>query len=489
MTRWIQEYEQHPFNETWKSLKASSNEATIDDETVTTTVQEMARLRKAIAFIDHVLGSLDQELTPKSIWGNCQSQALACLQQINNYNSNRNPSHLIQANEHIDNVLTYVRPYMVSPKEALDSYKQASKSFTLTISDHLDSFHKKASNLLLELSRTLDSAKSSNSSISEIEQKVQQLNLYLFEGIEGESSAEQNIQDLTVDIESKHQKITKLHDELLAGPEALSIKVSTSHKVIAEIQQELNILLDGSKSKTAELQTFYGRIFGSDQPDDTEGKTSGLKVEIDTRLKQLEAQEKDHEKKHATILENIASLLPSATSAGLASSYKALKDRFETPILNYTKIFYGSMAALVALSLIFVIDSIAWPLQITLIKASGWEEILRTMLTRLPIVLPIVWLAVFSATRRSQYERLQQEYAHKEAFASSYESYKTQLKELKTDTDILQQELLAKAIEAISFNASKTLDGNHTEKPPIMQALEKFSTDDIKKIIDAIKNR
>lgn len=111
------------------------------------------------------------------------------------------------------------------------------------------------------------------------------------------------------------------------------------------------------------------------------------------------------------------------------------------------------------------------------------------MLTRLPIALPVIWLAVFSATRRSQYERLQQEYAHKEAFASSYESYKKQLQDLGTSTETLQQELIAKAIEAISFNASKTLDGNHTEKLPIMQILDKLNTDDLKKIIESIKQR
>ncbi|MNE80241.1 hypothetical protein D3C80_1767900 [compost metagenome] len=112
---------------------------------------------------------------------------------------------------------------------------------------------------------------------------------------------------------------------------------------------------------------------------------------------------------------------------------------------------------------------------------------LRTLLTRLPIVLPVVWVAIFSATRRSQYERLQQEYAHKEAFASSYESYKKQLEALQVDEDVLQKELIAKAIDAIAFNASNTLDGKHTEKPPVYQLLEKISIEDLKKILDLAK--
>lgn len=103
------------------------------------------------------------------------------------------------------------------------------------------------------------------------------------------------------------------------------------------------------------------------------------------------------------------------------------------------------------------------------------------------MVLPVVWLAIYSATRRSQYERLQQEYAHKEAFASSYESYKKQLQDLKVDADALQRELIAKAIEAIAFNASKTLDGNHLEKPPAMQLFDKLSFDEVKKLVEMAK--
>ncbi|AVH39517.1 hypothetical protein AL532_25945 [Pseudomonas monteilii] len=108
---------------------------------------------------------------------------------------------------------------------------------------------------------------------------------------------------------------------------------------------------------------------------------------------------------------------------------------------------------------------------------------------RSPIVLPVIWLAIFSATRRSQYERLQQEYAHKEAFAASYESYKKQLSDLQVSGDELQKELIAKAIDAIAFNASSTLDGKHTEKPPIFQALEKLNIDEVKKLIEIVKKK
>jgi hypothetical protein len=148
------------------------------------------------------------------------------------------------------------------------------------------------------------------------------------------------------------------------------------------------------------------------------------------------------------------------------------------------------MLALLLGGLALVIDSFTlWPFHIELSRAADWEEMLRTLLTRLPVIIPVVWFAIFSATRRSQYERLQQEYAHKEAFASSYESYKKQLQELKIDADLLQQELIAKAIEAIAFNASKILDGKHEEKLPMMQLLEKVNLDELKKLLELVRNK
>lgn len=181
-------------------------------------------------------------------------------------------------------------------------------------------------------------------------------------------------------------------------------------------------------------------------------------------------------------------LLPGASSAGLASAYKALKDRFEEPIKNYTRGFYGSLAVLFLGGLVLVSESVSLsPLSLKFVNASDWEAMLRTLLTRIPIIVPIVWVAIFSATRRSQYERLQQEYAHKEALASSYESYKKQLQDLGVGTEELQKELIAKAIDAVAYNASTTLDGKHTEKPPALQIVEKLNADEIKKLLDLLR--
>jgi hypothetical protein len=157
----------------------------------------------------------------------------------------------------------------------------------------------------------------------------------------------------------------------------------------------------------------------------------------------------------------------------------------DNPIKNYTQLFYGSLALLVLAALVMATDKISiYPyISVEFIKITEWDTILKAILYKSPFVAPVVWLALFSSKRRSQYERLQQEYAHKEAIARSYESYKKQLQQLKTDSEELQRELLAKAIDAIAYNASITLDGKHDDKLPLLQLLEKLAPDDIKKLL------
>ena len=97
----------------------------------------------------------------------------------------------------------------------------------------------------------------------------------------------------------------------------------------------------------------------------------------------------------------------------------------------------------------------------TLKNLSSIEEIVKSILHSLPITLPLIWVAVYASKRRSENQRLEQEYAHKEALARSYISYKKQIGELGKEDSELLEKLILEAINAISYNASKTLDKKH----------------------------
>ena len=236
-----------------------------------------------------------------------------------------------------------------------------------------------------------------------------------------------------------------------------------------------------------DFDEFHKKIFGSIDP---QGKTTeGLKQELDTRVTQLDKLEKDQLAKYGALYEKIEKLLPGATSAGLARAYEVQRRSFSIPIKKNTNLFYAAVGLMFAIAFLtsIQIDNLM-PLSISFVRHETPEAILKSMLLKLPFIAPLIWLAVFASIRRSQYERLQQEYAHKEALAKSYDSYKKQLEALlTTEKESLQKELINKAIEAIAYNASQTLDGKHRDKMPLEHALDVLASEKGQSLLDKLR--
>jgi hypothetical protein len=489
MSRWIQEFQQGPFKTNWQDLLNTVEKLEVDDETVAPTVEELARLRKALAFIDGIIGSLDLELTPRSVWAAAQGQLEACVLQVRQYLSNRNQGHLIQANEHADNLLAYFRPYMVAPVEAVEAHGIAVRTFAEQVSGYAASLQSKGVQSLEVLAVAAAKGQKHLESIEAMEKRAKSFDEYLFEGVDGNESAENLIKEAVKTAQTDCESINELRTEITAKQKTTLSKAETTDAEIDRQVEEFTKLLDSITLKHSDLARFYQKIFGKKLTDDDNETEGGLEQELDARLAQLNKYESDQQTRHATLFDRIESLLPGATSAGLATAYQTLTKQFEAPVKQYTRAFNLALGALLLCGLAVVVDTVSlYPLHVEFVKGRDWDELIRTLLTRLPILLPVVWFAIFSATRRSQYERLQQEYAHKHALASSYESYKKQLQDLKVDADVLQRELIAKTIDAVAFNASKTLDGNHAEKPPALQLIERLSVEDAKKLWELVKS-
>lgn len=101
-------------------------------------------------------------------------------------------------------------------------------------------------------------------------------------------------------------------------------------------------------------------------------------------------------------------------------------------------------------------------------------EVLDSLIYRLPFVLPAFWLVVFVSRRRNEAQRLAQEYAHKEALAKSYDSYKQQIEKLSEENrNELLPKLMDNMLKAISLNPAETLDKNHKDPTPIEEVIKK----------------
>jgi hypothetical protein len=484
MSRWSSEFNMHPFQKSWKAILQEISSVEVDDVTIASSVEEIARLKKVVAYVDEIINCLDLELTPGNIWSNFQTQSENCLNQIRNFISNRDISHIIKANEHADNLLSYVKPFLIAPAAAIKSLAIASKERNDQLDEYLNKFSEKSFSLIKEIESNGSEAKSILVSSQEANQSIKDYFEILFNG---ENSVQKKIELVEKGVKEKEALILSAYQEILvAGEDGFSVKqkISNFETAITKKNDELQGLLSDAKQGIGQLSNFYVKIYGEIIDEKTGERSGGLDSLVDQRVESLEILRTDQEKKYQTLFEKIESLLPGATSVGLASAYRTQKETFDDLITKFTRIFYGALAFLVIAGVIMVVDKFSlYPLGIEFVKVGDWDSILKSLLYKAPFSAVLIWLALFASKRRNQYERLQQEYAHKEALASSYESYRKQLESLgEEDKKELQKHLIECAIDAVSFNASSTLDKDHREKMPLEELISQAVSKSIDKL-------
>lgn len=473
MSRWIDEFEAHAFHATWSSLKDGLDRATVDDETIVTSVTELARLKKVFAYLDAIIHSLDPELVPMTTWDTFNQQAIPCVQNVDAYISNRNITHIQKANSHADNLLTYIRPYMVIEGEAGKVLQQAVIDYAKTVDEYGESFREKSSSLVQEISGYVGQGKDLR---DEIKQKSNSVNEYYQELLLSDvnkDSVQKKINDLVENLESMHTDVDEFYKEALVGDSSTpstKLIIDQAKKLILEKQEEIVGLLDEVNKEVTELEEFHTTIFGKKEGD---VRIGGLSSALDNRIEVLSDFEKKQIIRYNALNTQIESLLPGATSAGLATAYLDLKKSFEKPIKRYTSMFYASLGLLILASAMLAIDNIGGEHWVTFVKFNDWDSILKGLVYKVPFYAPVLWLAFFASKRRSELQRLEQEYAHKEALAKSYNSYKKQLEELDDEDKAMQKQFITKAIDAIAYNASVTLDGKHGDNMPLLEIFEK----------------
>lgn len=483
MSRWVESFKNHSFQVAWTKIVEITEEVIVDDETIVTSVQEIARFCKVVTFIDGLLDACDPELIPLNTWDNFNSQASACLQQINNYQSNRNVGHITNANGNLDNLLTYIRPYQVVAGKAAQSASASFAAYTKTINKNLSSFQEEAQLMLTEITNYKNSASSHALDTETTKERIKELETSYFDNSEEESLSYRIAQFETV-LEENYNKIQMYQTELLEGDSinpSISAEIQNALDVSGSNSEAIKLLLAEVKKKLTDFKNYHLVVFGEKNE---EGQfKGGLKGEISAREKHLEEFKLQQEIKYKALNDEIESLLPGATSAGLASAYHDLKKSFDTPIENYSKLFYGSILSLILVAFVSITQEIGL-FYIKFIDVTDLNKLLSNVLYKLPLVIPVLWLTLFASKRRSEALRLQQEYAHKEALAKSYQNFKKQIDDLEQSDPILMNKLLSSAIDAVSKNASDTLDKKHGDKTPVHEGVDGLisSMEKIKKV-------
>jgi hypothetical protein len=384
------------------------------------------------------------------------------LGQLKSAQSNQLPNLVSQLNNEITTILDRLSPYLSN----VDSARSAGQAL-----GRYKRLVEKQEEEIRAIRATIDDALET---IQKNKTDAASYRFELLEGTEEQPSIHADISEKTSQIDKMLSSTKNFYQSLTEGDsESASIenKIVQAQKNATKDSEEITEKLKAAERKLKELDRVHSEVMGSSEGDETQAK--GLKAQLDDREVQLNEMADGFDKRFGGLLEQIEGLLPGATSAGLATAYNNRRVNAEKSAQLYSKAFFVGIVALAVSAAVTVTQTFSlWPFSWEFIRIENAKEYLDKILFKLPIVIPVLWATLTVSKRRSEMQRLAEEYAHKEALAQSYEGFKQQIVELGKEDDPLVRNLLEVILKAISINAAKTLEGKHGDKMPVQEIIE-----------------
>ena len=462
----------------WNEVQNIINE--IDEKLVSDSyIEKFAYLRKITTFLSEAMSCIDADFLPNAFLDSIKSYLSNMKNYLVNTRDYTNLSYISYTEDCLDGVLQIVFPFILHKGKAIKGLRIGLNEYSKTINAHVEnefseikSIQESANEIKTELKNELDEFEALRTEIEEYRDLI-----FSADGVK------KNIENLLKSSESKLSEIEELHNSIYEE-DGLKQEIDEFYSNISDKNREINELKEDSSTTLQGLSNFYDKIFGKD--DENGKKVGGLKQEIDQRRSDLDDFEQKQKNKYDELNKQIQSLLPGATSAGLSSAYYEMRNKFSKSAVWYGRGFYMS---LIVLSLvIYCVRNLSIIEEIPLDKGLGISllALFGNFAVKLPFILPALWFVIFVSKRRSEAERLTQEYTHKESLAKSYDSYKQQIKELsEKDENELLPILMGNMIKAIALNPAETLDKKHQSDSPISEVLKDKNF--IDSIVDKLK--
>lgn len=438
-------------------------------------IENFAYLRKIAAFLLEAMSCIDADYLPTSLLSTI-SGYLNDLKNNLKYSQNYSNQYIQNVESNLDNLLQIIFPFVLHKGKAIKGLREGLNDYSKTITNHIEndfleikSIKDNSNGIKAELKNNLNEFERLRTEIEDYRDL-----LFLEDGIK------ESIEKLLNSSKSKLSDIEGFHNSIYEK-DGLKQEIDEFYSNISDKNKKINELNEDCSITLQELSDFYDKIFGKDDADGK--KIGGLKQEIEQRKSDFDEFGQYQQKKYDELNKKIESLLPGATSVGLSSAYHEMRNKFSDRAVWYGRVFYLS---LIVLSLvIYSVRNLSIIQEIPLDKGLGISllSLFGNFAVKLPFIFPALWFVIFVSKRRSEAERLAQEYTHKESLAKSYDSYKHQIDELseKNKNELLPI-LMENMIKAIALNPAETLDKKHKSDSPVSEILKD------KSIIDNLNN-
>jgi hypothetical protein len=490
MSQWLESYE--TTYETWKKIAKiledqlyypKNKEEIIEGHFGTPSIQhtknfpsDINRVLKIIQLIEKFFNSESKYYVSTKKW----QEITFSLRNLMDYTpieiNKKNLEYHNYLIDEFENVIEILAPYIDwNYNENLYYYKNRDKTLK-EIESSFTKFKADSTRILIETKSNYEKSESYISDISDISDEFKKIYQDYFVDNDGNISISSKIIKLDESIERKSEEINQFYKIIFSNDDSIRNQIISTKETIKNLEIESTVSYEKTSNRIDEINKFYNRIYGG--KDETGIETKGLKLEIENYNEELLSFQMIQKERYTALNKEIESLLPGATSAGLSSAYHSLSKSYDKSITHNTYLFYVSILILFIFSIILIKSNFK--------ELTNLYDMGMFLVYRLPVVIPVVWLAVFASKRRSESERLKQEYAHKEALAKTYQSFKLQIEQLgENNQEPLLEKLLTAAIDTISNNASTTLDKKHGDSVPITDMIEKM----VNKALDKLPNK
>ena len=405
--------------------------------------QEFARNKEALIYIENYVNLLDENLLPNAFFGDFQN----CF-----VNWDRSMWHLTAI---IDNALTILARYStiyIPKNQAKPIIMEMIAGYNEAIKTSLDDLK-------------LDEIKNKT---ADVENSIQKFNIANNKFIEDKDEIYgyfNEIENFRTNLVVKQEnKDTSIQQEI----------ENARNKITQDLEATKEKSIENSQ-KLEEIGKFHIKIFGELNDNVRNG---GLEQKLDNMFNSLDEYENTMKQRFDEYDKIIKDLNEKATNASLSASYDREKKSISETIIfwNFSFIVCILFIFLVALWSFYDLkeilnfdvktaisqleqskDAINTPYISTLLSNKIYI-IFFGFFSKITMGLPLIWLAIFCSNRRKEAMKLLQEYTHKVAVTSSYESYKEQIKNLNEENQELLTKLMSSTIDIISKNPSDFLD-------------------------------
>jgi uncharacterized phage infection (PIP) family protein YhgE len=274
---------------------------------------------------------------------------------------------------------------------------------------------------------------------------------------------EDDADSLLVSMQEKHDALTDLLESasaMLSDLTEIQSKATVSHDALTETANEISELQTAAQEDGASTKSLADKAATLDS---SISSAHGSMTEIIEETEALKQQ--------------VESLLPGATSTGLAVAFMKRMEGYQFSRRLWTALTIISIVALACCGWNSKLS------QLAMNPDSTWDVLFRGLVWRLPFVLPMVWLAIYAGRHQMLNTRLEEDYAYKEALSRSFEGYKRQMQDLGEDVaDSPLSALCTNTLNAMSQSPGRLYDKKHVDFTPVNALLDSMD----KEKLDAI---